>query len=161
MSRPIAIGTTLSVVAALAAVAGFNGAAAGQSAVHAPIKIGSGRQVFIDKTFLNEAQNVELVVHPPRKTGEMNIKPDQEWEKGGIGPYSSVLHDGSTYHAWYHAMDTVQWDTGHGRGSICYARSKDGIHWEKPAAGLVEYNGNRQNNIVMGHGATGHQQRVA
>ena len=33
---------------------------------------------------------------------------------------------------------------------ICYARSKDGIHWDKPDAGLVEYRGNRQNNIVFG-----------
>ena len=155
MNRSIAIRTGLSVVTGLAAVAGFTTAVAGQPAIDSPIKIGSGRQVFIDKTFLNDAKNVELCVHPPRKTGEMNIKPEHEWEKGGIGPYSSFLHDGSTYHAWYHAMDTVQWDTGHGRGSICYARSKDGIHWEKPAAGLVEYNGNRQNNIVMGHGATG------
>ena len=38
---------------------------------------------------------------------------------------------------------------------ICYAYSKDGIHWEKPNLGLVEYNGNKNNNIVWRgpHGA--------
>jgi len=155
MSRRIPTLKNLSVVTALAAVAGLAAVAVGQSNIRSPIRIGSGRQVFIDKTFLSEAKNVDLCVHPPRKTGEMNIKPEHEWEKGGIGPYSSFLHDGETYHAWYHAMDTIQWDSGHGRGSVCYARSKDGVHWHKPMVGLIEYNGNRQNNIVMGHGATG------
>jgi len=32
---------------------------------------------------------------------------------------------------------------------VCYAVSKDGIHWEKPELGLVEFNGNKKNNIVM------------
>ncbi|MGQ9650171.1 MAG: hypothetical protein ACUVXJ_08680 [Phycisphaerae bacterium] len=140
------------------AVAGwcvFGGTATAQSAGGSPIRIGSQRQVFIDGMFFAEAKNIELVVHPPRKSGEMTIKPEYEWESGGIGPYSSVLYEGDTYHAWYHAMDTVQWDSGHGRGSICYARSRDGIHWEKPVVGLIEYKGNRQNNIVMGHGANG------
>ena len=38
---------------------------------------------------------------------------------------------------------------------ICYATSKDGIHWEKPDLGLVEYNGSQRNNIVWRgpHGA--------
>jgi hypothetical protein len=31
---------------------------------------------------------------------------------------------------------------------ICYATSRDGINWEKPNLGLVEFKGSRQNNIV-------------
>src|SRR5690606_35873298 len=33
--------------------------------------------------------------------------------------------------------------------SFCYAYSKDGIHWTKPDLGLVEFQGNRNNNIIM------------
>lgn len=120
-----------------------------------PVQIGDRRQVFIDRTFLHDAKGVEIVVHPPRKSGEMSIKPDQPWEKGGVGPYSSVLFDGQTYHMWYHAMDSVQWDTGHTNGCICYATSKDGIQWDRAQAGLVEYRGSRKNNIVFGHKANG------
>ena len=38
---------------------------------------------------------------------------------------------------------------------VCYATSKDGVKWHKPDLGLVEYNGNKQNNIVWRgpHGA--------
>ena len=121
----------------------------------APMAIGDRRQVFVDRTFLGDSKNVAIVVHPPRKSGEMTVKPEGRWEQGGIGPYSSVLHDGATYHLWYHAMDSVQWDAGQGRGSICYAKSKDGVLWEKPDLGLIAYEGSRRNNIVFGHGANG------
>jgi hypothetical protein len=49
----------------------------------------------------------------------------------------------------------VQWDTGHRNGCICYARSTDGVRWEKPELGLIAYQGDRRNNIVIGHGAVG------
>ena len=117
--------------------------------------IGSARQVFIDGRFLAETQNVSLEVHPPRKTGEWTIKPEYPWERGGVGPYSNVLHDGTNYHMWYHVMDDVQWDAGRTNGCICYARSSDGIRWEKPVLGLTAYGGSRSNNIVVGHGAAG------
>lgn len=120
-----------------------------------PLDIGSARQVFIDGRFMAEATNVTLEVHPPRKTGEWTIKPEHAWEQGGVGPYSNALFDGQTYHFWYHVMDDVQWDQGRTNGCICYARSSDGIHWEKPALGLVAYRGDWSNNIVVGHGAAG------
>ncbi|MBM4401549.1 MAG: hypothetical protein FJ045_06330, partial [Crenarchaeota archaeon] len=31
---------------------------------------------------------------------------------------------------------------------LCYAVSRDGVNWEKPALGLVSYGGNTQNNLV-------------
>ena len=108
-----------------------------------------------DGRFVAESRNVTLEVHPPRKTGEWTIKPEHPWERGGVGPYSNVLYDGQTYHFWYHVMDTVQWHTGQTNGCICYARSSDGIHWEKPVLGLTAYAGSRSNNIVVGHGAAG------
>jgi len=117
------------------------------------LNIGDRRQVFIDKTFLAESKGVELYVHSPRKTGERTIAPEYEWEQGGIGPYSSVMKVSDTYYMWYHTMDTVQWDSGHRNGCICLARSKDGIHWDKPKLSVTEYRGHKRNNIVIGHGA--------
>jgi hypothetical protein len=142
---------SLLLAAGSAAVAGE---ASSESAI---IDVGGRRQVFIDGRFVTQAKGVESAVHQPRKTGEMTIKPEHEWEVGGVGPYSSVMKVGDTYHMWYHVMDTVQWDSGRQNGSICYASSKDGIHWDKPELGLVEYRGSRKNNIVVGHGAAGAQ----
>lgn len=110
----------------------------------AVLDIGTRRQVFIDGRFLDTARNVELVMHRPRKTGERTIVPDRSWEGGRLGSYSCAMKVGKTYHLWYPAK------TG-----LCYARSKDGIHWEKPNLGLAEYEGKRDNNIVIGLGAGG------
>ena len=33
--------------------------------------------------------------------------------------------------------------------STAYAESKDGIHWEKPSLGLVEFEGSKDNNLLM------------
>ena len=30
----------------------------------------------------------------------------------------------------------------------CFATSEDGIHWDRPSLGLVEYDGSTDNNIV-------------
>ena len=142
-------------LAAMAATASRAGETQPAALAGGPLDIGDRRQVFIDRTFLENAKGVELCVHPPRKTGEMTIQPEHPWEKGGVGPYSSVLKLGDTYHMWYHVMDTVQWDAGKTNGAVCYARSNDGIHWEKPKLGLTEYEGSRDNNIVFGQGAAG------
>jgi hypothetical protein len=120
-----------------------------------PIDIGYSRQVFVDRHFLADAKGIELTVHPPRKTGESNIRVDRPWETGGLGPYSSVLKVGGKYLMWYHAMDNKLWDSSPSAGAICLATSSDGIRWEKPDLGLIEYKGSRQNNIVIGHGAAG------
>ncbi|MHC4675073.1 MAG: hypothetical protein ACYTBZ_21520 [Planctomycetota bacterium] len=121
----------------------------------AVLDIADRRQVFIDGRFLAEAYNVALHVHQPAKTGEMNIKPEHLWEVGGVGPYSNVVKEGNTYHMWYHVMASLQWDGDDKSGSICYARSADGIHWEKPNLGVVAYKGSKDNNIIFGHGAAG------
>jgi hypothetical protein len=108
------------------------------------LDIANRRQVFIDGRFLAASRDVELVVHPPRKTGERTLVADRPWEGAHIGTYCTVQKVGDTYHLWYPA----------GPG-ICYARSKDGIHWEKPNLGLADYHGSRENNIVIGGGAGG------
>lgn len=33
--------------------------------------------------------------------------------------------------------------------SLCYAQSKDGIHFEKPSLGLIEFEGSKENNILL------------
>jgi hypothetical protein len=110
----------------------------------APLDIGNRRQVFIDRQFLASARDVELVVHPPCKTGERTIVPDRPWERNDVGCYSTVIKVGDTYHMWYASHP-----------GFCYARSKDGIKWEKPSLGLAEFEGSRDNNIVLGYGAGG------
>jgi hypothetical protein len=83
----------------------------------------------------------------------MVIKCEHPWEER-LGQYHSVLYDDGVYHMWY----TVYGKAEEGKlpvRSIAYAKSNDGIHWEKPALGLVEVYGRKDNNIVLGHGFGG------
>ena len=81
--------------------------------------------------------------------------------KGGSGKvdehnlryYGSVIRTGEKYHMWYLAGGdaTDRWVHDFPAWSpkgICYAVSGDGVAWEKPDLGLVEFNGDRHNNLV-------------
>jgi hypothetical protein len=65
--------------------------------------------------------------------------------------YGTVIRIGDTFHMWYNGnYGPFRPLNGFERKYtvICYATSKDGINWEKPNLGLVEFNGSKDNNIV-------------
>src|SRR5215213_66892 len=58
--------------------------------------------------------------------------------------YGSVHRVGDELWMWYLGQgDEVEWFE-----RVCLAKSQDGIHWQKPNLGLVEYKGSKQNNLV-------------
>ena len=111
-------------------------------AAQGPLSIGNRRQLLFDERFVQQATNVQFVVHPPRKTGDIIVASEPEWPLAG---YHCVLHDAGAYHLWYSAG-----------GCVLYARSKDGVHFEKPSLNLAK--GQTQKdfapapNVVMGRG---------
>lgn len=77
--------------------------------------------------------------------------------------YGTVLKQGDTYRMWYLGMHETRNEAGQPPGwwrPMCYAESQDGVHWTKPALGLVEFNGNKQNNICLIEGAVHSMTRV-
>jgi hypothetical protein len=65
--------------------------------------------------------------------------------------YGSVVRVGDTLHMWYNGnygplSNTIGYERVNCR--ICYATSRDGVHWEKPSLGLVTFGGSANNNIV-------------
>lgn len=89
-----------------------------------PLLIGNRRQLLLDERFVQQNKGIEFRVHPPRKTGEIIIASEPTWPLGG---YHSAMYYAGTYHLWYTAGSC-----------ILYARSKDGIHWEKPSLNLAK-----------------------
>ena len=66
--------------------------------------------------------------------------------------YGSVIREGDTFRLWYVAAGNDRFDGDVPRSSpwrVAYAESRDGIHWTKPNLGLVEYEGSRDNNLVL------------
>lgn len=110
-----------------------------------PLSVGTRRQLLMDDRFVQAAQGISFVAHAPTKTGEACISSEPGLELGG---YHSVLFDAGTYHLWY------------GAGAyVLYARSTDGIHWEKPNLNLAKVGAEPGTtpppNVVLGRGIGG------
>lgn len=54
----------------------------------------------------------------------------------------TIIKVGDEYRMWYAGYDREA------NRQLCYAVSKDGLNWDKPKLGLVEYKGNRDNNLL-------------
>ena len=59
--------------------------------------------------------------------------------------YGTVIPFGDELRMWYLTRGSLDKPSGL---RVCYAVSRDGVNWEKPKLGLVEYNGSKENNIV-------------
>jgi hypothetical protein len=86
------------------------------------------------------------------RTAEPLLKADRPWEDFCLS-ISQVLREGDKWHLWYIAYD-------HNYRSdadcyVCYARSTDGVRWEKPALGLYKYGADKDNNILLAGSSMG------
>ncbi len=90
--------------------------------------------------------DAKLTLHHP-DFREIVMVHDAPWE-GNVCCYHTVLHDGDKYRMYYRGMSWgLEGYTPH--EVTCYAESDDGIHWTKPPLGLCEYNGSKDNNIIL------------
>jgi hypothetical protein len=95
------------------------------------ISIDVGRQLFVDD-FVIESTTLKQTYHSAAyyETNPV-LKPDKPWEMTGQNPTAMVFSDG----VWYDPQDKLfkMWYMGGYTASTCYATSKDGLNWEKPA----------------------------
>lgn len=94
------------------------------------IPIDVGRQLFVDD-FLIENTTLkrtfhQAALHPANPV----LKPDKPWEQETY-PTAMPFSDG----VWYDPADKIfkMWYMGGYCASMCYATSKDGVHWDKPS----------------------------
>ena len=109
-------------------------------------------------------QNVGLELHPPRKYPGNPVLPrgpEGAPDEFGVQFYGSVVRHEGKFKLWYVAigrdpftvvekdmMWTPRVDIIPLKWRAAYAESPDGIHWTRPALGLEEYGGSRDNNLV-------------
>ena len=56
------------------------------------------------------------------------------------------------YKGWHIDLDAERKKIRSAPSAMCYAESDDGIHWRKPSLGIVEFEGSKDNNIVLADG---------
>ena len=113
------------------------------------IQIGSRRELFVDRALIEEIKGeAQLHVHQP-EPGEVVLVTDKPWE-GNTCAYYTIFQDGDLYRMYYRGS---HWDENAKKAThrevTCYAESKDGIHWTRPNLGIVEWEGSKENNIIL------------
>lgn len=106
------------------------------------------RELFMDDYRIEEMVDVQRMVNPAKKS-KILINPTEPWEGNAVYIYGTVLKnepEGSGFRMWYTSYNKEYY--------LCYATSKDGIKWVKPNLGLIDFNGNKDNNICKVGGGT-------
>ncbi len=115
-----------------------------------PRKIGNVHQLFIDDNLIESVNGLQRIVNQPvRHHANPVLTYEKPWEGNCVIAWGSVLYDeeAKLFKIWYEVYKKLGKP---GEATIvCYATSKDGITWEKPELGLVEYRGSKANNIVF------------
>ncbi len=130
------------------------------------------RYLLLDSRIVGNTENAILTVGTVQKDARNPLfAEDKPWEPRFDNLYANVLYDEDEklYKCWYSPFiidesttNTPKEDrvnggkfkyqgrhTGRRREmGICYAVSRDGIRWEKPSLGVVEFDGSKENNLV-------------
>lgn len=114
-------------------------------------EIGSQKQLFLDQQRIEYVKGLAFKMHRPARTGEVLVAPDLPVERGGYPYlYSSVLKSESDHiQLWYDYYKPNSEDPYDHDRHVAYAESADGIHFTKPMIGRFEWQGNKENNIVI------------
>ena len=109
------------------------------------VGIGSRRELFVDDYLVDKTTNASRMLNRPIPR-EVALIHDQPWE-GAASYYHSVFQDGDIYRMYYRGCNWNGVDKDI-HENICYAQSKDGIHWSKPDLGLIPFGGSTHNNLL-------------
>ena len=85
---------------------------------------------------------VRLRVQPARRSAVI-FRGEKPWEALNLN-HMTVLLDEGRYRMWYMSAPRDDENTSF----VCYAESADGYDWQRPALGVVEFQGSKANNIV-------------
>jgi hypothetical protein len=130
------------------------------------------KHLLLDNRVVESTEGVALRVgrvskHPANPL----FREDRPWEVRFDNLYANVVFDEKErlYRCWYSPFivdpavtetpvaerETKRYRPHDREMGVCYAESRDGLRWEKPALGLTEFAGNTRNNLVVRgpHGA--------
>ena len=107
---------------------------------------GPWRRLFLDDAHIVAQQGLRRVFHPAQKhPNNPVIRPTEPWEGGRPYVHGTVLCDQGRLRMWY----LMNADCPRCRYRNGYAESTDGLVWEKPKLGLCDYQGSKENNLVL------------
>ena len=115
------------------------------------LHIGTDRQLFLDNFILDHLDGVKRELCAPQKAPEPLLSfTDLPWEQVQFNPGTAgVVHDpdDGLFKMWYwQGLAGEPFNTSQ---VLCYAESKDALHWEKPLRDdCIPFQGHTATNIV-------------
>ena len=130
------------------------------------IDIGTTKQLFFDDYLIESLTNAKRGLNQAVKVDDNPVlRAERPWEGNHMRP-QKVLFDqkDQVFKMWYgtskHSIPVKGGKPipGGDAGLVidtrdsfqCLATSEDGVNWDRPSLGLVEYNGSKDNNILPG-----------
>lgn len=124
------------------------------------------RYLLLDSRVVESVENAKLTLGAVRKDPSNPLfKEDKPWEPYISNLYGKIVYDekDKLYKCWYSIFIEsklesstplekrawVNWTESRRAGGVCYATSKDGIKWDKPELGVIDFRGEKKNNIVL------------
>lgn len=130
------------------------------------LDIGSKRELFIDESLLETMEHVALRLHEPQRKEIVLQFDSPEFSRSG---FHNIFWDNGLIRLYYRGRTPNEVPSqsdakcnaplvlGRAHSGVMtthYAQSADGIHFELPELGIVEWDGSKNNNIVLtGHDA--------
>ena len=102
-------------------------------------------ELFWDETMIDVSKTTATPKVHEFIRRECVISHDEPWEGDYIG-YHNIINDNGLYRMYYQGSKKVD---PYPPYKIYYAESHDGINWIKPKLGIREYNGSKENNIIL------------
>lgn len=127
-----------------------------------PIVIGTRKHLFIDEILIESKSDVHLTSNPPTRYDATDFVMDQDWELGSSvkapnpGDCTAYEHNGEIRFIYNNGAQWVDWSESDRTSTLCMQVSSDGLHFEKPVLGLVEWNDSKENNILTTLPIQGH-----
>lgn len=112
-----------------------------------PIDVGTRVEMFVDELLIDPAfrRGISLELQTPVRR-EIVLTTDKPWE-GRFSAYFTIFQDGPRYRLYYRGSGPVG-DKSE-QQFTCYAESTDGIHFVRPNLDIHEFNGSKENNIIL------------
>ena len=107
--------------------------------------------MFWDEYLINTAETTATLKLHTLQAREVVIDHNEPWEGDGCD-FHCILKEDGFYRLYY-----LGWEmrdpgaTRHGPIVVCYAESADGKNWVKPKLGICEFEGSKENNIILDH----------
>lgn len=113
-----------------------------------PVRLDSDLQLIADRSIIAQLSGGATLRLGQPVEREIVLKSEKPWE-GTAFFVSTVYQHQGLWHMLYRGIDET---TGNEEASsifLCLAISKDGIQWDRPELGLLDFKGSKANNITV------------